>query len=832
MALNPEALSPVAAGYATPEQVKQMRELALALQAPQKEPIRHWTQGLAEIVRAIGGNIQASRAMQLEKAGRESGSEAVIAPYAPYLKPDAGSATPGSTEDTSPSAPARGSARTSWSPEDVSAVKQTADELKIDPKTMAAVLHYETGFNPHDTTDTGKGYNVHGVIGFDPENIRKYGQPGPTIASQMPQVKQYLLDRGWKPGTYAPDDLPRLYSIINAGSLDDNGQPRWDRADKNGNLAHHVRTIQAGSMGPAERFLNSYPQNPQTPAVVAAPPGPVPAAAASPPAMPPAPTPVPFMSRTSETVPMLGSSPAPIRMAQAGSTMTDASAGSPEPVRMASANSGSFPPVTPLDNPTPVRPPNSVPIPASPAERAGALDGAGVAPKPAPDAFNQSSGWLLRALSGAVPTSIAATSPTSSPSAVGPAEPPAPPPSNPVSTPRVPTVAPDAPPSTWAPPAPVPNPTVAALTPRAPITPGAGEPAPPPGTGTTPSAPPPQFRPLVNPMGAMTRDQLQKIIANPWVPNEVKSQILNQIQERGKPQMYKVEGGELQFNPMTGESSFNPEPKYNNIEVGGNKIPVVSHYDRNTGQYRHELMLPGATGSDLTGALSGLSTMAASQAAEKKRAEETAGELAKGQAKPVVEAIEFGGRAQKALNYLNLMDQVGRTPDAAKMNTGPFAEEFLHAKQGIKDLFGVDLGGIAPAEAIEKFNGFLAAEGAKELTNRPSQFDFKTFLDRNPGIKNSPEGRQLLIDGLRQVYQQDANLANLATKVKDPSQWSDIRDKYLAEHPISLMYRGQNITSVNPSTKIPEFQGAVPPVEPLKPGKYQYIPGKGTVPVQ
>lgn len=208
-------------------------------------------------------------------------------------------------------------------------------------------------------------------------------------------------------------------------------------------------------------------------------------------------------------------------------------------------------------------------------------------------------------------------------------------------------------------------------------------------------------------------------------------------------------------------------------------------------------------------------------AASKARQEELAKEMAKGQVKPVNEAIDHSAAAQKALNYLGLMDQIGKVPDASKITTGPLAETFLKAKQGIKDMFGLDLGGIAPAEAIEKFNGYLASEAAREMTNRVTQFDFKTFLERNPGINNSPEGRQLLIDGLRGAFQQDIELGKLASRIKDPSEWADMRDKYIQEHPIKMVYRGQEVNSAQP---LPGLEGiASPPAAPPAPASIDYL---------
>lgn len=143
----------------------------------------------------------------------------------------------------------------SISDDDRQALIDSAQRLQIDPRTLAAVIDYESSFNPRSVSPSGKGYPVRGLIGFDPSNVRRYGMPAPTVAAQMPQVEQYLLDRGWKPGEHDPNDLGRLYSIINAGSLDKNGAPRWGARDVNGSIADHVRRIQATHYGVADRVL-------------------------------------------------------------------------------------------------------------------------------------------------------------------------------------------------------------------------------------------------------------------------------------------------------------------------------------------------------------------------------------------------------------------------------------------------------------------------------------------------------------------------------------------------------------------------------------------------
>ena len=62
----------------TPEQIAQMRAQAMQLQEPPKQNIQSWTQGLAELVRAMQGNREADFARQQEAANRQSTSDAYL----------------------------------------------------------------------------------------------------------------------------------------------------------------------------------------------------------------------------------------------------------------------------------------------------------------------------------------------------------------------------------------------------------------------------------------------------------------------------------------------------------------------------------------------------------------------------------------------------------------------------------------------------------------------------------------------------------------------------------------------------------------------------------
>jgi hypothetical protein len=201
----------------------------------------------------LGEQLQSAYAQPSEPAMSES------ADSLPLVLKALRSNTPAPTAPTTTALPATyGIGRNT----DAQAVIDTANRLQMNPQMLAAVLHYESGFNPSDVGPSGKGYSVRGLIGFDPENVRKYGDPAPTIPAQMSQVEQYLLDRGWKPGTHDPNDLARLYSIVNAGSLDKNGDPRLNAKDINGTISDHIQRIQSGSYDPAYKYLYGNPPSP------------------------------------------------------------------------------------------------------------------------------------------------------------------------------------------------------------------------------------------------------------------------------------------------------------------------------------------------------------------------------------------------------------------------------------------------------------------------------------------------------------------------------------------------------------------------------------------
>lgn len=125
---------------------------------------------------------------------------------------------------------------------DIEALVGKAYQLGVSPNDLYAAINYESArtFSPSIMGGTGGKYM--GLIQFSPRARQEYGAtPDQTFSEQIQSVGDYLADRGLQPGM----GLPEIYSIINAGSLE-NGQPRWHASDGHGTVRSHVQAIQDG----------------------------------------------------------------------------------------------------------------------------------------------------------------------------------------------------------------------------------------------------------------------------------------------------------------------------------------------------------------------------------------------------------------------------------------------------------------------------------------------------------------------------------------------------------------------------------------------------------
>ncbi len=130
---------------------------------------------------------------------------------------------------------------------DRQAFVETATRLGVDPADLIMATGYETAGSMDPDIRGGAHGAYRGAIQFGPTERKQYGyKPGMSLAEQVRgPVYNYLKDRGLKPGM----GLAHIYSIINAGSLTRDGQPRWNARDQNGTVREHVQRITQQYMG-------------------------------------------------------------------------------------------------------------------------------------------------------------------------------------------------------------------------------------------------------------------------------------------------------------------------------------------------------------------------------------------------------------------------------------------------------------------------------------------------------------------------------------------------------------------------------------------------------
>ena len=116
---------------------------------------------------------------------------------------------------------------------DRTAVFRTANQLGVDPYSLGALIEFESNFRPN--VMGGDGGNYRGLIQFGPGARQEVGLPNRdmTIAEQMPYVKKYFDQRGFKPGM----STTQMYRTVLVGNPGQSGTDSFgtnsDAAAKN-----------------------------------------------------------------------------------------------------------------------------------------------------------------------------------------------------------------------------------------------------------------------------------------------------------------------------------------------------------------------------------------------------------------------------------------------------------------------------------------------------------------------------------------------------------------------------------------------------------------------
>lgn len=170
--------------------------------------------------------------------------------------------------------------------------------------------------------------------------------------------------------------------------------------------------------------------------------------------------------------------------------------------------------------------------------------------------------------------------------------------------------------------------------------------------------------------------------------------------------------------------------------------------------------------------------------------QEEAKKLTDARTGPITQAIERGNEAVATREVVRMLQEIENMPNIDKVLTGPDAEAFLRLQQRVNGAMQAagrqpifDTHTVSAAEALNKLNTFLGSVGARQLTNRPTQFDFQAFLKANPGLQTSPEGRRILTQTLSQMAERDAALGEAAMQPgTNPRNWNQIQNRILDQH--------------------------------------------------
>jgi hypothetical protein len=182
----------------------------------------------------------------------------------------------------------------------------------------------------------------------------------------------------------------------------------------------------------------------------------------------------------------------------------------------------------------------------------------------------------------------------------------------------------------------------------------------------------------------------------------------------------------------------------------------------------------------------GLDDYTAGKTADTKRAEAVAAADVKEQQG----FIEGGKEAQQRLTTLNTVANIVQSDKNLTLGFG--AETALKMKKALQQM-GIDVGDLSGAQTIEKLNAQLASEAAKSVSPRPAQFEFKTFLNNNPGLNLDKAGNLRVLGIFGQLAKRDVDLGRLARANRDNWQnWDGIVAEYDKTHPV-----------IDPVTKTP-----------------------------
>jgi lysozyme len=131
--------------------------------------------------------------------------------------------------------------------------------------------------------------------------------------------------------------------------------------------------------------------------------------------------------------------------------------------------------------------------------------------------------------------------------------------------------------------------------------------------------------------------------------------------------------------------------------------------------------------------------------------------------------------------------------DDPNISGGVLGEQYQHLKSAVKQLTGIDMGGVGAGERISKVNTKLAFADTAEATKRPAYMEILMQTKANPGLLNSVETSKYLVDIARQQAIKDQDIAQIGATLQNPREFAHARDEYYKMHPFVSPLTGKSL---------------------------------------
>lgn len=307
--------------------------------------------------------------------------------------------------------------------------------------------------------------------------------------------------------------------------------------------------------------------------------------------------------------------------------------------------------------------------------------------------------------------------------------------------------------------------------------------------------------------------------------SEGEAKVLDDYNKSLSQKEFKVPGGRLIGMPRQGgpaEFTFLPEGEP--AQPGG----IVPRADKPGPGYG--LAVPGSgddgrlTNRPITGPETGWQTFIRDKAQQDTENAATTG-LAEGKVKIINAAIEQGMTAQTVVKTINTMDSLSKS--LSVVPRGP-TSPFMTAIRQFGDNFSIPIpANTGGAEALQKLNAGLASQATRAISNRGTNFELETFMKNNPGLLQTKDGMEMLLDIMRQEYQGYQDIAKIAGRMKgkDVDTFTDKVDEYYKNNPVKFTFTFKDGTKGRVNTK--QINGPED-IEGLKSGEY-FLDDKGRV---